>query len=211
MREFVLYRGEKFWIQTSGRYFQSGLRGKGRERLLHRRVWVDSFGPIPEGFEVHHDDEDWRNNEPGNLALKVATDHRREHALKLMADPARRAVAVQALRGSSHKAAAWHASPEGLAWHAANGKQTWAKREAVETTCTVCSKKYETYFESRSRFCSNKCEQKEARERHKTATGDCVQCGEPFSFLKFKKTPQECCSRGCGIRRRLGHPPTRLW
>ncbi len=211
MREFVLYKDEKFFIQTSGRYFHSGRKGKGRERLLHRRVWADNFGPIPEGLDVHHRDEDWRNSDPRNLALIPADEHKRLHMLARMADPVLRAAAIQALRDNSHKAAEWHASPAGRDWHSLNSLQAWEKREMKSAKCTVCAKAYGTYFESRSRFCSNKCEQKEARERHKTATGDCLQCGEPFTFLKFRKTPQECCSRGCGIRRRLGHPPTRLW
>lgn len=210
MREFVLYKGEKFFIQTSGRYYQSG-RKTAPERLLHRRVWLDNFGPIPAGLEVHHIDENWRNNDVKNLGLKVGEDHRREHTTKLMADPVRRAVAVQALRDNSHKAAAWHASSEGRDWHSLNSLQAWEKREMKPVKCTVCGNAYETYFESRSRFCSNKCEQKEGHQRHKTATGDCAQCGESFTFNKFKKPPQECCSRGCAIRRRLGHPSTRLW
>lgn len=211
MREFMLYRGEKFFVQSSGRYYSSGRKGRGRERLLHRRIWADTFGPIPEGLDVHHLDENWRNNGVGNLSLVLSEGHKSFHMTKLMAEPERRAAAIQTLRDYSEKAAEWHASPEGREWHSKNAIQAWAKREAVPAVCTVCAKAYETYFESRSRFCSNKCEQQEARERHKTATGDCVQCGEAFTYNRFQKRMQECCSRGCGIRRRLGHPPTRLW
>lgn len=207
-REFQLYRGEKFWLQTTGRYFQSG-RKNAAERLLHRRVWSDANGLIPEGMEVHHVDDDWRNNVLANLELRNISEHRREHQLKRMADPEFRALALQALRDNSDKAAEWHASPEGRAWHAANSKQAWAKKRAVDAQCTVCNRQYQTYFASRSRFCSHTCEQKEGYQRYKTAAGTCVQCGAGFTFNKFKKT-QECCSRGCGIRRRLGHPPTTI-
>lgn len=205
MREFVIYRGEKFWLQSTDRYFQSGSK-KAPERLLHRRIWIDNFGPIPPGFEVHHQDEDWRNNAPTNLVLKVATEHRREHMLKRMADPEARAAAIQTLRDNSDKAAAWHDTPEGRAWHAANSKQAWAKKPVRQMTCTVCAKPYEAFFESRSRFCSHNCEQYESYRRHKTAVGECAQCGADFTYNKFKIPAQECCSRGCGIRRRLGHP-----
>jgi hypothetical protein len=205
-REFVFYAGEKFWVQTTGRYFQSG-RKTAPERLLHRRVWVDNYGPIPEGTEVHHLDEDWRNNDPSNLEVRSITKHRREHQLKRMADPEFRAFAIQTLRDNADKAAEWHASPEGLAWHAANSKQAWEKKESVPAVCTVCTKTYETYFASRSRFCSHNCEQKESYLRHCTAKGACAQCGVDFNFNKFKKPPPACCSRGCAIRRRLGHPP----
>lgn len=206
-REFVVYQGEKFSVQTSGRYYQSGRHGKNaKERLLHRRVWVDNYGSIPEGTEVHHLDENWRNNDPKNLELRSVAKHRSEHMAKRMADPVKRAAAIQALRDNDRKAAAWHASPEGREWHAANSLRAWAKRDSVAATCTVCAKAYETYFEARSRFCSPACMQKEAYHR-RTLKGTCLQCGVEFTFNKYKKA-QECCSRGCGIRRRLGHPPT---
>lgn len=204
MREFVLYKDEKFFLQTSGCYFQSGR--KGGERLLHRRIWVDNFGPIPGGLDVHHRDEDWRNSTPLNLALIPSSEHKRLHMLARMAEPAFRAAAIQTLRDNSDKAAAWHRSPEGRAWHAVNGAQAWEKRQSIPAKCTVCGKDYETYFESRSRFCSHACEQKESYKRHCTTAGECVQCGQDFTFNKFKTPPQECCSRGCAIRRRHGHP-----
>lgn len=207
--EFVAYKGEKFYLQKTGRYFSSGRHSKNaKERLLHRRVWIDNYGPIPAGVEIHHIDEDWRNNDPKNLELKSVAKHRKEHMLAKMAEPEFRAKALQALRDADRAAAAWHASPEGSEWHRQNSLQVWAKREPVPATCSVCSKAYETYFESRSRFCSLPCAQKEAYQRHKTATGTCIQCGAGFSFNKFQKKTQECCSRGCAIRRRLGHPPT---
>jgi len=207
-REFVVYNGEKFWLQTTGRYFQSGRHGpNAKERLLHRRIWIDNFGPIPEGTEVHHLDEDWRNNAPGNLEVRSISKHRREHQLQRMAEPEFRAKAIQALRDNSDKAAGWHASPEGREWHAKNSIQAWEKRQPVAAVCSVCTAAYETYFPDRSRFCSHSCEQKEGRIRHKTAVGSCLQCGTTFTFNKYRKGGQECCSRGCGIRRRLGHPP----
>ena len=205
--EFIEYKGERFYLQTTGRYFQSGRHGKNaKERLLHRRIWIDNFGPIPEGVDVHHLDEDWRNNDPRNLELKSRTKHRKEHMLANMADPVFRARALQALRDASPLAAEWHASPEGIEWHRQNSLKAWEKRDPVPAVCTVCAKGYETYFASRSRFCSHSCEQKEGYLRHKTAAGVCLQCGAGFTFNKYQK--QKCCSRTCGTRRRLGHPPT---
>jgi hypothetical protein len=209
MTEFIEYKGERFYLQTTGRYFSSGRHGKhAKERLLHRRVWIDNFGPIPEGVEIHHLDENWRNNDPKNLELKSSVKHRSEHMQARMADPEFRARALQALTDSSTLAAEWHASPEGRAWHSQNAIQAWEKRKPISATCKVCAKTYEAYVASRSRFCSNACEQKEGYQRHKTAQGTCLQCGAAFTFNKYRKGGQECCSRTCGIRRRFGHPPT---
>jgi hypothetical protein len=64
--ESVTYKGEKYYIQSSGRYYQSRHKVLG-ERSLHRRVWVEHNGPIPEKHDIHHKDENWRNNDIKNL------------------------------------------------------------------------------------------------------------------------------------------------
>lgn len=45
----ILYKGEPFFLQTSGRYYQSG-RKDASERLLHRRIWIENNGPINKGL-----------------------------------------------------------------------------------------------------------------------------------------------------------------
>lgn len=208
MREFIEYKGEKFWLQTSGRYFQSGRHSKNaRERLLHRRIWIDNFGPIPKGVDIHHLDGNWRNNELKNLELKSRAKHQSEHMLESMADPIFRARAMDGLKKAIAKAPEWHASPEGIEWHRQNSLRMWGDREPVPAVCTVCEKKYVTYFESRSEYCSDTCGQKVRIKNYKTAEGTCLQCGAKFLFNRHKKEGQECCSRGCAIRRRLGHTP----
>src|ERR1035437_5451807 len=95
-REFMERNGEKFWIQSSGRYYQSG-RKNVAERLLHRRVWSDAHGPIPAGMHVHHRDGDWRNNALENLELVVPRPHRADHMrARNTADPARHARSLDA-------------------------------------------------------------------------------------------------------------------
>ena len=46
----------------------------------HRLVWFEANGPIPDGFHVHHKDEDKTNNDPANLELKSNPDHQHEHS-----------------------------------------------------------------------------------------------------------------------------------
>src|SRR4051812_39527242 len=110
-REFVLYRGRKFWLQTSGQYFQDG-RKNSPERLLHRRVWTDHFGAIPDGFEVHHKDGNWRNDDPANYELRAAGAHQREHMRLRLEKPGELDKAVECLARGRVKAAKWHGSPE---------------------------------------------------------------------------------------------------
>ncbi len=203
-REFVLYGGRKFWLQTTGRYFQSGKKTD-PERLLHRRVWVDNFGPIPAGHEIHHKDEDWRNNTAGNLELREITEHRREHMRKKWQDPIAEAKMRAGLEEAIKAAPAWHASPEGREWHAKNGIAAWENREWHDATCVVCGTVYKTPFPDRAMYCTNTCTNKAAQARHQESR-KCVQCGVEFSAFKYDK--KECCSRGCAVRRRNGHPPT---
>lgn len=195
----ILYAGERFRIQTTGRYYQSGRKGS-PERLLHRRIWIDNFGAIPEGFVVHHKDGDWTNNRIENLELVDRSSHATQHMRERMSDPEYRSVAYQALASARIAASAWHGSPDGIAWHSEHGKRTWEGREPSRVACSVCGKEYDTFFPTRSRFCSKACEQKAWYQRHKTATGICVLCGAQFVFNKFRK--QECCSRLCANRLR---------
>lgn len=47
--------------------------------FVHRVVAHEMFGGIPEGYEVHHIDENKNNFDPRNLQLLRAEDHRRIH------------------------------------------------------------------------------------------------------------------------------------
>lgn len=199
MKEFVDYRGERFYLQSTGRYYQSG-RKDVRERLLHSRVWSDENGPIPDGCEIHHKDENWRNNELQNLELVNGVDHQREHMLKKMQDPEFRERSIQHLRSGSAAAADWHRSDAGRDWHARHAVEGWKDRKPKSACCEVCGLQYETFFPTRSRFCSMSCEQKDHYLRHKTATKLCSNCGTEFTFNKYRK--QECCSRACANKMR---------
>lgn len=191
----IIYAGETFWLQTSGRYYQSG-RHNAPERLLHRRIYTDHYGPIPAGYVVHHDNENWQDNTPSNLILKLDEVHGREHMLERMADPDYRARALEGLGKAQHAARAWHSTPEGLAWHSEHGKACWDGRESVAAVCTVCGTGFDTYFPSRARFCSRSCMQREGYQRAKTSHGICEICGVSFVVNKYRR--QACCSRKCG-------------
>lgn len=197
--EFVIYKGERFRVQSTGRYYQSDDRFASN-RLLHRRVWFDHYGSIPDGMHVHHINGDWTDNRIENLELVDAKKHQSHHMQKRFSDPVYREQNSLVLKKAQEAAKVWHASEEGLKWHAEHGKMTWEGREPVKAVCSVCGKEYETFFPSRSRFCSRACEQREGYQRHKTATGTCAYCGKEFVYNKYRK--QECCSRSCSNKRR---------
>lgn len=47
-----------------------------------RWVWEQHHGPIPEGYVVHHRDENPMNDDLENLELKKWGDHSRDHNLE---------------------------------------------------------------------------------------------------------------------------------
>lgn len=51
----------------------------GRSVLLHRWVWEQANGPIPDGYVVHHVDHDKRNNALSNLELMTCAEHAQHH------------------------------------------------------------------------------------------------------------------------------------
>jgi hypothetical protein len=56
-----------------------GNRG-GRLMLAHVWVWEQAYGPIPDGYQIHHRDGDKRNNDLANLQLVTPTEHKRIHS-----------------------------------------------------------------------------------------------------------------------------------
>lgn len=52
----------------------------GRHQFVHVWVWEQANGPVPDGYQVHHKDEDKQNNDIANLELVTPTDHKRMHS-----------------------------------------------------------------------------------------------------------------------------------
>jgi hypothetical protein len=196
----VVYDGEKYWLQSNGRYYQSG-RHDAVERLLHRRVWLDTYGLIPDGYAVHHRNGDWTDNRVENLALMHISEHGRHHLAERRArdpEPERRGLIAARVR-----AAEWHASPEGLRWHSQHGRATWQDRQSSRAICEDCGRGYDTFFPTRSRFCSSACMQR--HNYHTTPRvvgGICPRCGKTVRHKPGR--PTTYCSHLCANRARTG-------
>lgn len=74
----VVFNGRKYHRQPDGHY-ANRFTFKGKTSYLHRDIWEDANGPIPEGYVVHHIDHDKENNDIGNLALMERRKHYVHH------------------------------------------------------------------------------------------------------------------------------------
>lgn len=195
--DIVVYQGDTYRVQSSGRYYQSDKKDV-PHRLLHRRIWSDHFGEIPPNHHIHHIDENWRNNDISNLECIYGPDHLSHHkSEQIRQNPKQNQEWLEMARV---KAAEWHRSEEGREWHSKNGKASWVGREPTSSNCSVCNTEYETFFASRSRFCSTSCAQKVAYKRHFTDTRVCAWCGDEFLANRYRTTA--CCSRTCANQKR---------
>jgi len=75
VNECRLHNGVKYYKRTDG-YYQN----KSSNEFLHRAVYRDCVGAIPEGYHVHHLDHDKENNDSSNLQCISASNHSEHHA-----------------------------------------------------------------------------------------------------------------------------------
>lgn len=78
--EYVAYGNNKYYMNRRDQYKPS----------LHRQVYIDNFGPIPEGYHVHHIDGDTDNNSIANLVAMPHGEHSKETFAQRWAKPVKR-------------------------------------------------------------------------------------------------------------------------
>ena len=154
------FNGERYY--RCGRYFQR----KGRR--LHRAVWEAHNGPVPDGWHVHHKDNDRSNNAPENLvALDVAEHLGGEHGAE---SGERGRLSIGAAREAARH---WHGTAEGRQWHSQHYELHI--RPVMEATarrsCDQCGRSYECRAARirQSRFCSSACKARALRSRRANA------------------------------------------
>lgn len=139
--EFVVFNGVTYTSRPGRKYFKTMRWDKVRKRYyaesLHQAVWKFHYGPIPAGFDVHHKDDDYRNNVVSNLQILSRSDHARLH---------------DRFRG-------FNASPAAREHHVRVGKAAWANCKERAATCR-CGVEF-VYRALRCRkWCSDNCRRK---------------------------------------------------
>lgn len=74
----------KAWVKEERggrrRFVRLHINGRRRGISLARLVWISVVGvPVPEGFEIHHEDRNPLNDAWGNLICLHSLDHHKQH------------------------------------------------------------------------------------------------------------------------------------
>lgn len=193
----AFYCGYKFRKDPKTGYFLCTKKtDAGKRERLHVYVWRKEHGEIPNGYHVHHRDEDKDNNEPENLVCISGKAHTFFHASEraaLFPEEIRQNLVNNAVP----KARKWHKSEDGREWHSKHAKQTIARLEKVEYVCSQCGRRYYALpIGSEKKYCSNACR---ARARRDSGIDNekrkCPVCGKEFICNRYSK--QECCCQSC--------------
>ena len=124
------FNGKIFKLYKGQRYFK-----RCGSILLHRAVWEFYNGEIPEGYQIHHKDEDRYNNEIDNLECIEGVEHARQHALSIWANDLNRAKL-----------------------NSASTKKQWDLAPTEDVVCVNCDIVFEAKcFGSKRKFCSSNC------------------------------------------------------
>jgi len=196
MTACIEYRGERFKARPNGYFW--GRRENG-ERYLHRKVWSDHNGPIPEGMVVHHRDGDKGNNEISNLTLLENGYHARQHAQKRYDDPIEYTKWLEQVKAKAETTAAAHRTSEARKNHAEANAETWKNSPVREFNCDVCGTLFSARTREFAKYCSNACKLTAARreKRYRDDPRKCAWCGKEFMGNRHRKW-EVCCSVVCG-------------
>ena len=186
------FQGREYIKYPKERYFKHGAS----TTWLHRAVWEYYKGKIPEGYHVHHKDENVFNNEIENLELLEAHEHLSMHMQEKMQDTDYRKKQKERFDYARIYASKWHGSKEGIEWHKKHGKDVANNLVPKEYTCMCCGKKYMAKPSGLHKFCSNKCKTK---SRYFSGVDNeeriCPNCGKTFIVNKYSRTT--FCSSKC--------------
>lgn len=189
----------KYYVQSTGRYLASTRKING-ERLLHRQVWVQHNGPIPDGYVIHHKDHDWRNNDISNLECVEKGDHAKDHIVERWLDEKQAQAFRDGLEKAREAAKAWHSTPEGLDLHRNNGRLAWENRQPVALKCEVCGSDFQAKRAEVAKYCSTACRMSVFYRASFTDTRKCAHCGNEFAANRHRAN--RFCSRTCSARAR---------
>ena len=190
MEKYKYYHNIKFTLDEKSGYYQNSTIHKS----LHRFVWEENNGVIPNGYEIHHIDFNKSNNHISNLIMLSKKEHLEIHS-KSLTDEQRQFRRNNMNNVVRPKAIEWHKSKEGLEWHKKHYQKCLKEsKPKMKKICVFCGSEFIGY--SNSNYCSNKCKSAQRRKSEKDKiTVKCIICGNYFSTNKYR--PAKTCSKSC--------------
>lgn len=180
----------------TGYYLSTRKTDIGRAERLHRYVWRFHNGDIPEGYHVHHVDENKTHNDIENLCILPKGLHATLHGNERWDREPNKMLEnlrVNAIPASK----AWHKSAEGRKWHSEHATQVISEMQEKTFVCEYCHREYKAFPTGQHRFCSGACA---SAFRRKSGVDNekriCTVCGKEFYAGKYTKI--KTCSRRCG-------------
>lgn len=177
MADKIVYKGRNYVMNKYGHYVTSVTKNHVVTRhYIHRDIWEDNFGPIPEGYHVHHKDGDRLNNVIENLECVSIKEHSERHP----------------------GFAEWTRRDDVRKSHSKMMRRILDETPIRTQTCEICGKEF-TYRQANgvpAKVCSNQCRGKKNRMTY-TKTFVCAYCGKEFTrFIGHKRT---FCSISCAL------------
>ena len=156
---------------------------------LHRVVWEYYHGNIPDGYHIHHVDEDKTNNRIENLQALTASEHRSVHVKNRIAPK------ICPVCGKSFFTKVKEQICCSPACHAI--RQT---KPLIEKVCPVCGKTFEVKNKCANQICcSHACSY--IHRRKPSTKRICAICGKEFE--PTTKHPEvQTCSPSCSAKLR---------
>lgn len=192
----ALFNTYKFRLDLkTGYYLSTKPTDMGRRERLHCYVWRFYNGDIPNGYHVHHVDENKKHNDIENLRCVPGTLHVKHHSCE-RAVKDYDSICKNLIENAVPKASEWHRSAEGRSWHSEHAIETTRKMKEKEFVCQFCGKPFFRKPLGTNRFCSNNCK---TAARRKSGIDDetriCKVCGKEFRCNKYQTN--KYCSHEC--------------
>lgn len=181
-KEFKLYFKKRFYKDKNGYYVNS------MPIHAHRWVWINHYGTIPDGMDIHHIDGNKENNEIENLEIISRSEHLKKHWREGAFD-------LEQRRKQLSEARQWLKTPQGKKKQREKAKEGWRKRKLILKKCNNCNENFET-FQRWAKCCNQNCYMKYRRKSGiDNIERNCWICNEKFTINKHAKT--RTCTKKC--------------
>lgn len=178
-KKIIIYNGRRYY-ENKGYYFFT-------ERL-HRRMWEDAYGPIPEDHHIHHKNGNSHDNRLENLECIHKKKHHSMHF------SAMRQVEAMQRKESRDKANEWYRSEKGAKFLSGASKKGWEERKPIERICVICSAKFTTKNFNGTKYCSQTCRSRSQMLRA-VSPKPCIICGAIFTPGDTKNLARTCSQK----------------